>query len=78
MADSGAEYSTWQECLTQTTAICPNFRTAYKVGLFLSGITTPNQSYRISLEKMKSTGAVRVEGGQGRAFTVVNSRIQRR
>ena len=71
----GEESLDWAQYLTDNTAVCPNYRTAYQVGLSLSRIKEPLSSYRVSLEKLKVDGAVRVEGEERKSFTVVKTKF---
>jgi len=65
----------WQEALVKSTAVCPNYKTAYYIGLSLSSIRHPASSYRVSLEKLKLSGAVKVEGEERKSFTIVRTKF---
>ena len=71
----GEEVPDWAQYLTSNTAVCPNYRTAYQVGLSLAKILEPRSSYRVSLEKLKVDGAVRVEGEERKSFTIVKTKF---
>ena len=65
----------WQEALVKSTAVCPNYKTAYHIGTSLSLIKQPASSYRVSLEKIKQSGAVKVEGEERKSFTIVKTKF---
>ena len=75
MADVDELGLQWGEYLTRSTAVCPNYKAAYYVGLSISGIISPRSSYRVSLEKLKEAGAVKVEDDNGKYFTIVKTKF---
>jgi hypothetical protein len=75
MADIDELGLLWGEYLTKSTAVCPNYKTAYHVGLSISGMAEPRSSYRVSLEKLKEDGAVKVEDGDRKYFTIVKTKF---
>lgn len=76
MAD-GVERDTWQASLVDSCRVCPNYKIAYKLGRFLSGMTGPTKSYRVSLELCKAHGAVQIDGAPGVSFTIVRTTFVR-
>jgi hypothetical protein len=75
VADLAEEGVDWQGYLVRSTAVCPNYKTAYYVGISISGILKPRSSYRVSLEKLKADGAVKVEGEDQKSFTIVRTKF---
>lgn len=51
----------WEAAMQGSLGICHTFAKAYEIGLFLSGITEPQQKYRKALEIIKVRGAVRLD-----------------
>jgi hypothetical protein len=74
IVDSQAELE-WQEYLTDHTAVCPNYKTAYYVAISMSTMREPRSSYRVSLEKLKADGAVKIEGEEQKSFTIVKTKF---
>ncbi len=75
IADLDSSELEWQEYLTKSTAVCPNYKTAYYMGISIARIKNPTASYRVSLEKLKTSGAVKIEGEERKSFTIVKTKF---
>ena len=65
----------WEANLQDSMAVCPNYKTAYYVGLSISKIKFPIDSYRTSLEKIKRFGAVMIQGEDQKIFTIIKTKF---
>ena len=57
----------WEQALQETLGVADNFKTAYRVSLFLGRISAPTLGYRKALDWCKRKGAVQfgqVDGEQ--------------
>jgi hypothetical protein len=62
---------TWEVDLKETIGICHTCAKAYEIGLFLAGITRPEQTYRKILETVKRNGAATLSQRDGSAAATI-------